>query len=325
MRIVFEVGFEPFHLLNKYGGVLLFLVISCLTLVPLATMYVVLAITCFFLNEVTLEEQPGAIGSALSALRVCAQATLYFSVSFPFIMALLSTYMSYRMVEEHLDQLEGNDSNHSFGDVMPALKIYLERYTIVSCLGKMRVYICMIFVKLLCWFSDTSDSLDFIGELLQELSIEDTVRQGSDTAEKQLMSTKKGEEECWRIPNPGEPVAISNDDNSTCCKCRRKDKTTKEEAVVAKRRLISGECVICMRPYKCGETVVWSPNPNCRHAFHVDCMMSWMSPWQPQNRLCPCCRQYFLDDEFNELLEETSSQPSIIERTLSFSERQFHL
>ena len=131
MRVIFEVGLEPFHLFNKYGGVLLFLVIACLTLVPLASMYVVLAVVCCFLNEFSYDGQNEMLASVLGGLRICAQATLYFSVSFPFIMAMISTYMSYRMMEGHLMGRHENETRQSSANVFPALLIYLNSYSIV--------------------------------------------------------------------------------------------------------------------------------------------------------------------------------------------------
>lgn len=132
MRVVFEVGLEPFHLLNQYGGILLFLVIASLTLAPLAAMYVIIAVTCFFLNEIPCcEGQTEIAAIVVGALRTCAQATLYFSVSFPFLMAFISTYISYQMVEQ-LSNSQESETTHSPADYMPAIWLFLEQYTIVS-------------------------------------------------------------------------------------------------------------------------------------------------------------------------------------------------
>ena len=102
MRIVFEIGPEPFHLMNHYGGIILFLVIASLTLAPLAAMYVIMAATSVFLKEVSGwkgQMENSLEWNILEALRICAQATLYFSVFFPFLVAFISTSISYHMVE----------------------------------------------------------------------------------------------------------------------------------------------------------------------------------------------------------------------------------
>ena len=54
-------------------------------------------------------------------------------------------------------------------------------------------------------------------------------------------------------------------------------------------------CAICLNHYRAGETVVWSVNPSCRHAFHSDCMLDWLVKI-PVGKpgLCPCCRQEFI-------------------------------
>lgn len=92
MRIIFEVGLEPFQLLNRYGGVILFLVIASLALVPLASLYVVLAVS----HSLLLTQQCSL--TLHRALQVCSEATLYYSLFFPFLLGFFSTQMSYRMI-----------------------------------------------------------------------------------------------------------------------------------------------------------------------------------------------------------------------------------
>jgi len=49
-------------------------------------------------------------------------------------------------------------------------------------------------------------------------------------------------------------------------------------------------CDICLMDYQVGEEVCWSPNEECLHAFHKDCMMDWLL----RNPLCPVCRRDYL-------------------------------
>jgi Ring finger domain len=48
----------------------------------------------------------------------------------------------------------------------------------------------------------------------------------------------------------------------------------------------SGGCVICLEPYKVGDTV--SIGPLCRHVFHAACLQGWTRQCHAS---CPCCRQ----------------------------------
>lgn len=49
------------------------------------------------------------------------------------------------------------------------------------------------------------------------------------------------------------------------------------------------ECPICMSSFQEDDTVSWSQNRNCRHAFHHSCIM----PWLLKDCQCPICRQPF--------------------------------
>jgi hypothetical protein len=60
-------------------------------------------------------------------------------------------------------------------------------------------------------------------------------------------------------------------------------------------RLVPGDCIICMTAYEIGEKIVWSSNQLCEHAFHSNCMESWLIK-QRGPPLCPCCRQHFIID-----------------------------
>ena len=57
-------------------------------------------------------------------------------------------------------------------------------------------------------------------------------------------------------------------------------------------RMIPNNCVICLEAYNPGETVVWSVNPRCLHAFHEECILNWLVVKQEPS--CPCCRCNFL-------------------------------
>lgn len=53
-------------------------------------------------------------------------------------------------------------------------------------------------------------------------------------------------------------------------------------------------CAVCLGCYDVGESVVWSANPSCQHAFHEECVTDWLIKIQEGNP-CPCCRSIFAD------------------------------
>jgi Ring finger domain len=62
----------------------------------------------------------------------------------------------------------------------------------------------------------------------------------------------------------------------------------------ASRRRVHNCCAICLCQYEVGDTVVWSCRRLCKHAFHVDCMVDWLTKMR-DGTPCPCCRQEFTD------------------------------
>mmetsp|Transcript_5069 Transcript_5069/g.11054 ORF Transcript_5069/g.11054 Transcript_5069/m.11054 type:complete len:324 (+) Transcript_5069:248-1219(+) len=52
-----------------------------------------------------------------------------------------------------------------------------------------------------------------------------------------------------------------------------------------------GHCAICLGDYEAGDAVIWSLNDACTHAFHEDCILTWLSR---NKKKCPCCRLEFI-------------------------------
>ncbi|KAI2490926.1 Anaphase-promoting complex subunit 11 RING-H2 finger [Fragilaria crotonensis] len=68
-------------------------------------------------------------------------------------------------------------------------------------------------------------------------------------------------------------------------------------------RPVPAACVICLCPYEVGDSVTFSSNQDCRHAFHTECISTWMA--KEVKPLCPCCRQDFC--------ETVAEQPSSVD------------
>ena len=64
------------------------------------------------------------------------------------------------------------------------------------------------------------------------------------------------------------------------------------------RTLYSILCSICLSNYYPGETIVWSSNEGCEHAFHEQCIFQWLMK-QREGPLCPCCRRDFVIDPYD--------------------------
>jgi hypothetical protein len=59
-------------------------------------------------------------------------------------------------------------------------------------------------------------------------------------------------------------------------------------------RSVPGTCAICLNQYAVDDVVIWSPNRDCVHCFHEDCILPWLLRKSSKHRQCPCCRQSFV-------------------------------
>ena len=60
-------------------------------------------------------------------------------------------------------------------------------------------------------------------------------------------------------------------------------------------RIVPNCCAVCLCPYDVGETLAWSSNKSCRHAFHLDCIVEYLCKVQEVDCPCPCCRGTFVE------------------------------
>mmetsp|Transcript_13104 Transcript_13104/g.36857 ORF Transcript_13104/g.36857 Transcript_13104/m.36857 type:complete len:522 (-) Transcript_13104:4177-5742(-) len=58
-------------------------------------------------------------------------------------------------------------------------------------------------------------------------------------------------------------------------------------------------CDICLLEFEVGDEVAWSPNLNCSHTFHKDCILDWLM----RKQSCPSCRLDYLKGNADEYVE----------------------
>lgn len=56
-----------------------------------------------------------------------------------------------------------------------------------------------------------------------------------------------------------------------------------------KNPMVPNCCIICLEPYQEGETIVWSSNKSCHHAFHEACMLRYLIRTYKKAESTPCC------------------------------------
>ena len=56
-------------------------------------------------------------------------------------------------------------------------------------------------------------------------------------------------------------------------------------------RYVDGSCSICLLDYNVGDAVIRSTRIRCPHAFHDECILSWLSKGKKR---CPMCRHFFV-------------------------------
>lgn len=66
-----------------------------------------------------------------------------------------------------------------------------------------------------------------------------------------------------------------------------------EKRLAPQTQYVSRTCAICLECYKSGEQVAWSCNAQCRHAFHLQCIVSYLGVGVKgkHNFPCPTCRR----------------------------------
>mmetsp|Transcript_14635 Transcript_14635/g.21379 ORF Transcript_14635/g.21379 Transcript_14635/m.21379 type:complete len:357 (-) Transcript_14635:824-1894(-) len=118
------------------------------------------------------------------------------------------------------------------------------------------------------------------------------------------------------IPLPG-VIVSSQETLGSSRESRKRDledgtNTTDTVIIADKERVVSKFCAICLSEFEKDQSVCWSSNSSCPHAFHTECILNWYTAiskktYKRRQRegivdidetqfpmLCPCCRQDFL-------------------------------
>lgn len=75
----------------------------------------------------------------------------------------------------------------------------------------------------------------------------------------------------------------------------------------------SAECRICLANVAAGEKIIRSPNSDCIHIFHDECILSWLSESKAKSD-CPCCRLPFIPEGYDDdvpAAAEKEKEPTI--------------
>lgn len=101
----------------------------------------------------------------------------------------------------------------------------------------------------------------------------------------------------FKLPRPG--MALPSDSSSHNSSKPRLAASAAEVPSDYYRIIKTESCAICLHPYKPGDAVTWSPNPNCIHCFHEKCIVTWLIRKPSKQQACPCCRQNFIRPQFS--------------------------
>ena len=103
----------------------------------------------------------------------------------------------------------------------------------------------------------------------------------------------------WRVPSPGVPLPEVQKQRENASSISRHAEQDSEEfeprlQLTCSERWITEPCAVCLNPYEANDSIIWSPNTECRHCFHASCIIPWLIRKPAKDQRCPCCRQRFV-------------------------------
>lgn len=74
-----------------------------------------------------------------------------------------------------------------------------------------------------------------------------------------------------------------------------------------REQVVEAVCIICFKDYEVGEQVTWSSSSQaCRHVYHKDCILKWISTGKKK---CPVCRYAFVPDLSRGAVQQDTTTP----------------
>ena len=118
---------------------------------------------------------------------------------------------------------------------------------------------------------DMSDCKEMVEKVVKNEDQEETVnskliclpcRDNKEENRRTQFDKKTYIQECQSIPRDHQKKPI------------RCDKTMRNST---RHRILKSPCVICLSEYTEGDGICWSPNSDCQHVYHNNCLLSWFT------------------------------------------------
>lgn len=86
-------------------------------------------------------------------------------------------------------------------------------------------------------------------------------------------------------------ISVGGEDEDEAAKINKPEDDVNDDYFgISERRDRETTCDICLVDYEVGDFVAWSPNLECTHCFHKECVLDWLV----RKNSCPSCRKDYL-------------------------------
>ena len=270
MHASFHGGLGWVYIIHKNADLLLLVSIITLGILPLVSIYIIESEK--YVSD-PLVSPSSCMQYTPELIRSCLRGFIYLFILLPYVLALLSTYISIQLIRGHSRGIGGNNGAYHLSPEMQKYRagaMHIPLYSKVN-----RVCLCINSLwRLLVLQSSTWRCWPLCPQILYQILKESDMAPEATNDECLVDYHPKDANSMtrWKVPYPG-----SRNINNT----------------QSNLRTVPGDCIVCFQRYKIGDRVLWSSNPKCVHCYHVDCLQAWMQPWSHHHQKCPCCRQEY--------------------------------